>query len=113
MATGALRAWRLVLVVGLGLTLAGIAGFLDAPGETALLAVSLVGWMVLPALGLFYTGQQLPDARPLYWGGGVLSLLGAALFVTTLGPVGESVALVAYLLVALGQTAGILDAANR
>jgi len=113
MATGALRAWRLVLVVGLGLTLAGIAGFLGAPGETVLLAVSLVGWMVLPALGLFYTGQQLLDARPLYWGGGVLSILGAALFVATLGPVGESVTLIAYLLVGLGQTAGILDAARR
>jgi hypothetical protein len=41
MDTGALRAWRIVLVVGLGVTLAGILGFwLDEPLP---LVLSLVG----------------------------------------------------------------------
>lgn len=113
MSTGALRAWRLVLVVGLGLTLAGIAGFLGAPGESFLFGISLVGWMLLPALGLVYTGQQLPSGRLRYWGGGAASLLGAGLFLATLGPLDDQFGLAAYLLVALGQTVGILDAAAR
>lgn len=112
MADGALRAWRLVLVVGLGLTLAGIGGFLDAPGGSVLLLVSLVGWMVLPALGLLYTGLELPDARFIYWGGGVLSLAGAVLFLAALGPLPETGSVVAYAFVGIGQTGGIVDASR-
>jgi len=111
--TGALRAWRVVLVVGLGLTLAGLAGFLVDTGETALFLVSLVGWMVLPAGGLVYTGLELPAARFVYVGGAALSLLGAGAFVLSLaGPNGTAAAL-GFVLVALGQTAGILDAVRR
>jgi hypothetical protein len=111
MARGALRAWRLVLVVGLGLTVAGIAGFLVS--NDALLATSLVGWMVLPALGLAYTGRELPAARTVYLGGALLSLAGAGLFVGTLAGLADSLASPAFALVAAGQTAGIVDASRR
>lgn len=111
MATGALRAWRLVLVVGLGLTLAGIAGFLGVPGDTGLLATSLVGWMLLPAAGLVYTGWLMPERGAVYYAGGMLAVLGAVLYVVALLDDGNgTVELVALALVAVGQTAGMLAA---
>lgn len=111
---GALRAWRTVLVVGLGLTLSGIAGFLVPTGATALHAVSLVGWMLLPAAGLAYTGQEIPAARLTYIGGAVLCLVGAASYVLALGTLESDVgSLAGITLVAIGQTAGIVDASRR
>jgi len=111
--TGALRAWRVVLVVGLGLTLAGLAGFLVDADGTALFLVSLVGWMVLPAGGLVYTGLELPAARGIYVGGAALSLLGAGAFILSLAGQNGSIAALGFALVAIGQTAGILDAVWR
>lgn len=111
--TGALRAWRVVLVGGLGLTLAGVAGFLVDTGATALWLVSLVGWMVLPAGGLVYTGLELPAARLVYVGGAVLSFCGAGVFVLSLAGPNGGVAALGFALVGLGQTAGILDAVRR
>ncbi|MEF8902139.1 MAG: hypothetical protein V5A25_13105, partial [Halovenus sp.] len=61
--TGALRAWRVVLVGGLGLTLAGLAGFLVDTGETALWLVGLVFFFFVTACCVFYTGLELPAAR--------------------------------------------------
>jgi hypothetical protein len=113
MATGALRIWRSVLVVGLVLTLAGLAGFLGPAFEDLLHAVSLVGWMILPALGLAYTGRELPAARLQYVGGAALSLAGAALYLGTLAGLAESLAALAIALVGVGQTVGIVDAARR
>jgi hypothetical protein len=113
MAEGALRAWRLVLVVGLGLTLSGIAGFVIESGGTALHATSLVGWMVLPALGLAYTARELPAARTVYLGGAVLSLAGSGLFLAGLGAGSDPLAGLGFALVGLGQTAGIVDASTR
>lgn len=113
METGALRAWRLVLVVGLGVTLAGIAGFLVPAAETPLLATSLLGWMLLPAAGLVYTGRELPEARPVYYAGAGLSLVGTVLYAATLAGIDGGLALVALALVGVGQTAGIVEASLR
>jgi hypothetical protein len=113
MADGALRAWRLVLVVGLAVTLAGVAGFLVAAFETPLLALSIVGWMLLPAAGLAYTGMELPEARLVYYGGTVLSVAGAALYAVTLTDVNGVVTAVSIALVGIGQTAGIVEASLR
>ena len=76
---GALRAWRAVLVAGLGLTLAGVAGFVGPGSGPTLLAVSLVGWMVLPAVGLAYTARELPDAVFVYAGGAAAAATASAL----------------------------------
>lgn len=112
---GALRAWRIVLVIGLGLTLAGLTGFLVDGGGTPLFLVSLVGWMLLPAGGLVYTGFELPStaARIIYIGGAALSVLGALLFVLSLMGENGTIAAVGFVLVGLGQTIGILDAVRR
>ena len=108
MAEGALRAWRLVLVVGLAVTVAGIAGFLSAPGEDLLLGTSIVGWMVLPAAGLAYTGREMPESAAVYYGGGALSVVGAVVYVAALAAFGGAAELAGIALVGLGQTAGML-----
>jgi hypothetical protein len=109
MSRGALRGWRLVLVAGLVVTLAGVAGFLGAPGEDALLGTSIVGWMLLPAAGLLYTGREMPESETVYYAGGMLSVLGAALYVVSLAvEPGGPVDLAAIALVGAGQTAGML-----
>jgi hypothetical protein len=110
---GALRAWRLVLVAGFAITIAGVGGFAFSSLDTVLHATSLVGWMVLPAVGLAYTARELPDSVLVYAGGGALSVLGAVLFLGTFVGLGELIAAAAFALVALGQTAGIVDAARR
>lgn len=109
---GALAGWRAVMVVGLGLTIAGIGGFvLDTEW---LLALSLVGWMALPAAGLGYTGLELPAARRQYFGGAILTLLGAGLYLASLAGFGDqSFALGAIAFVGVGQTIGIVDGTLR
>ncbi|WP_436935576.1 hypothetical protein [Halovenus marina] len=113
LSAGALRAWRVVLLVGFGLTLAGIAGFLVDTFETALLATSLFGWMVLPAGGLAYTALELPEARLVYGGGALVSVLGACVFAVALVWTIDPGLVAGLALVAVGQTAGIVDAARR
>lgn len=110
---GALRAWRAVLVAGLGLTVVGVVGFVGPGSGTVPLGVSLVGWMVLPAVGLAYTARELPDAALVYAGGAAAALLGAAVFVWTLASTGDPVVWPSFGLVAVGHTAGIVDAARR
>ena len=111
MKSGALAGWRAVMVVGLGLTLAGIGGFLL--GSTPLLATSLVGWMVLPVAGLVYTGRLCTAAAWLYVGSAAVATVGAVVYVG--GMVGGSAAavLVGIVLVGIGQTIGIVDAVLR
>lgn len=110
---GALRAWRAVLVAGLGLTLVGVAGFVGPVAGPLPRGVSLVGWMVLPAGGLAYTARALPEAALVYAGGAAVSLLGSGLFVWTLVSAGAPAVWPSVGLVAAGHTAGIVDAARR
>lgn len=109
---GALRAWRAVLVAGLAITLAGVAGFVGPVAGPTLLGVSLVGWMLLPAAGLAYTARAIPDAAVVYAGGAAVSAVGAAVFVWTLSAGAPAVG-PAFGLVAVGHTVGIVDAARR
>jgi len=114
MSTGALAGWRAVMVVGLGVTLTGVAGFVVE--STALLATSLVGWMLLPAAGLAYTGRLLDDAASLYYGTAALGGLGAIVYLLSLVGYGESIGFVGLgglALVGIGQTVGIVDAVVR
>lgn len=107
---GALRIWRTVLVVGLGVTLAGLAGLLASVSD--LQAVSLVGWMLLPTVGLAATGRLLPDGEFLYYGGAAVGLLGTGLYLAALADVAD-LALPAIGAVGVGQTMGILEASLR
>lgn len=112
---GVLRVWRTVILLGVPVTLSGVAGLLVRPGATALLAVSLVGWMVLPALALGRTAPMLPSetsGRIATVGGG-LSLFGAVLYAGGWFLSTPTVVLAALACVGLGQTAGIADAVYR
>jgi hypothetical protein len=113
-----LRAWLAVIVVGLGITLVGTYALATGGSET-LLRATVFGWMLVPALALVYTGRVLPadEAPTVYTAGGVLSALGAVVFLdaTLAGPLstllsGVDPTLVALTLVGVGQTAGIVNA---
>lgn len=114
MSTGALRSWRTVLVAGLPVTLAGLAGFLVTAFETALWGISLVGWMLLPAAGLVDTARRLPEAKVVYNSAAALSALGALVAAVAIALGGEALLLGAIgLVVVVGQTASIVDASRR
>lgn len=113
MREGVLYAWWLVIVAGVPFTLAGLAGLALGAFAQPLLTTAVVGWMLLPAIGLLYTGRRVPagEAPLAYTGGGALSLLGAVVYLAGLFVGGGSTALLAGLaLVGLGQTAGIIAA---
>ncbi|MFW6321270.1 MAG: hypothetical protein ACOC0Z_05420, partial [Halohasta sp.] len=109
MSTGALAGWRAVMVVGLAVTLAGVAGFFF--DSTPLLTTSLVGWMILPAVGLADTGRRLDEAAGVYYGSAAVGGLGAVVYLLSFVSVGSGLAGLA--LVGIGQTVGIVDAVVR
>ncbi|MXR52485.1 hypothetical protein GRX03_12820 [Halovenus sp. WSH3] len=113
MSDGAFRAWRLVMVVGIPVTLAGLAGFFVPEFDRLLFSVSLVGWMVLPAGGLAYTGREVAPARRLYFLTAGLSALGAVVATGGLLAGEQGVLLVGIAFVGVGQTVGIADASYR
>lgn len=113
MSEGAFRAWRAVMVIGLPVTLAGLAGFFVSGPDQLLFSLSLVGWMLLPAAGLAYTAGELPAARLLYLGTAALSASGAAVAVGGLVIPDEQLLLTGIALVGIGQTIGIADASYR
>ena len=106
MREGALLVWRRVIVVGFVFTVAGAAGLVLS--DRRLLWVAVVGWMLLPAAGLWDTGRR--GARPAraYLAGGACSALGTVVYV--LGPNGSAATLAGLALVGVGQTAGIVAA---
>lgn len=113
LSTGVFRAWRAVMVVGLPVTLAGLAGFLLAGPARLLHSTSLVGWMLLPAAGLAATARELPAARLLYLSAAALSASGAAVAVGGLALSDDRLLFAGIALVGLGQTIGIADASYR
>lgn len=118
MADGVLRAWRLVILTGVPVTLAGLLGLVFELGTMPLL-VSLVGWMLLPVPALWYTGTVSGAAgdraaEVVNRVAAVCSLAGTVVYGYSLlggGPLG--VALGGIALVGVGQTVGIVDAVQR
>jgi len=115
MATGVLRAWKLVIVAGTPATLAGGAGFLLRGGDAglpadALLAVSLFGWALLPAAGFAYTAPRVEAGARIYAVGVACCVAGAVAVAVAPSATWTAVGLA---VVGLGQTAGILDATLR
>lgn len=110
-----LSAWRGVLAAGLVVTLAGTAGLALDPTQSALVAVSLYGWMVLPGLAYVRTGRLVTatPARQIYIAAAGASLGGTILYaIGHLGGLEPPVTTFAGLVViGLGQTAGIVTAA--
>ena len=113
MGEGALRAWRAVMILGLPVTAAGFAGFFVSSGATALFSVSLVGWMLLPAAGLAYTAGEIPDARLIYAGSALISVLGAVGTLAFIAGMDDLFAVAGIALVAIGHTVGIAEASIR
>ncbi|ELZ41522.1 hypothetical protein C463_12612 [Halorubrum californiense DSM 19288] len=121
MATGVLRAWKLAILAGTPVTLAGVAGFLarDGTGVAAafptplpadsLLAVAFYGWMLLPAPALVYTGLRDPAVprSTVHHVAAACSVAGAAVAALAGSPTGTVWGIA---LVGTGQTAGILAA---
>ena len=115
MASGVLRAWKLVIVAGTPVTLAGVAGFLllgsDAgTASTAFLALSLYGWALLPAAGFAYTARRVEAGALIYAVGVVCCVAGAIAVAAAPSPTWTALGLA---VVGVGQTAGILDATLR
>ncbi|PAU85549.1 hypothetical protein CK500_02455 [Halorubrum salipaludis] len=115
MASGVLRTWKLVIAAGTPVTLAGVAGFLALGGSldvppTALLAVSLYGWALLPAAGFVATRGRVESGTRIYDLGAGCCVAGAV--GVALAPSAAWTA-VALAVVGAGQTAGILDATLR
>jgi hypothetical protein len=107
MRAGALLVWWRLVVAGVALTVAGAVGLVVV--AEWLLWVAVVGWMLLPAAGLWDTGSRGASPARAYLAGGALSGLGAVVYI--LGPTVGSVATVSGLALAgLGQTAGIVAA---
>lgn len=112
MREGVLLAWKVVLLVGLGFTLLGTVTLLLAPDATVLLRATVLGWMLVPAAGLAYTGRHVAaDRAPwVYTAGAGVSVVGAVAY--ALAPVlpASDLAVAGLALVGAGQTAGIVNA---
>ncbi|WP_267640762.1 hypothetical protein [Haloarchaeobius amylolyticus] len=110
MQAGVLLAWKTVLVVGTALNLLGTVALFADPVNTTLAAVTVVGWMLVPAAGYVYTGLHVDRQPQVYLAGAGLSLLGAILYLAPAVAGGIDTALPGFALVGIGQTAGILAA---
>jgi hypothetical protein len=114
MRSGVLYAWQLVLVVGLGFTLAGTAALAVGRPDADLVAVMLSSWMLVPAAAFVYTARHVTEAPVLYRVAALLSVLGWLVYFG--GPLlahGGTAALAGLTLVNVGQTAGIANAVFR
>ncbi|GAA0727188.1 hypothetical protein J2744_002427 [Halorubrum trapanicum] len=119
MATGVLRAWKLVILAGTPVTLAGVAGLLARDGTVpalaaavpadALLAVAFYGWMLLPAPAFVYTGLRDPEVprSTVHHAAAACSVAGAVVAALAASATGVVTGVA---LVGIGQTAGILAA---
>lgn len=111
MRTGVMRAWKLVIGGGLVITLVGTAGLAAPSLPPRLLAITVVGWMLVPGIGLAYTGRHVDEAPTVYTAGAACSLVAAAIYLggplVIDGPLARLAGLVA---VNVGQTAGIVTA---
>ncbi|WP_281195032.1 hypothetical protein [Halorubrum sp. F4] len=112
MGSGALRVWKLVILAGTPVTLAGVAGFLALDGAIALpagplLSIALYGWILLPAVGLADTGRRVERAARAYDVSAACCVVGAGGVAVAPSPTTTAAALG---VVGVGQTVGIVAA---
>jgi len=108
-----LQIWQRVLLVGLVATVAGTIDMAVDPTSDPVALVTLLVWMVVPAVAYFLTGRAVETRtyRQVYVAGGALSLLGALVYaLEPAGVAGESAVVAGLALVGVGQTAGIVTA---
>jgi hypothetical protein len=110
MRAGILLAWKRVLVAGLVVTLVGTAGLLATPPAETLLTATVIGWMLVPAAGLVYTGRHIDRHPRVYTIGGAASVLGAVAYAGGVAGAVTALVLAGLTLANVGQTAGIVAA---
>lgn len=119
MREGVLRAWRTVILVGIPITLAGTVGLLTASAAAAspLVAVSVVGWTILPVPAFVSTARaSTGTARTVNYAAGALSVVGAVVYLAALlagQPTHATARIAGLAVVGVGQTVGIADAVVR
>ena len=113
MRTGTLRVWWRIIAVGFVVTLLGAIGFRIGTGRRPLQALALFGWMVLPAVGFVDIARRKTEPAWIYLGAAVVSLLGAVVYAGGFLVAPPSMSIVGLVLVGLGQTVAIADAAFR
>ncbi len=115
MREGVLLVWKVVILIGLAFTLLGTAVLFAAPESTALLRVTVLGWMLVPAAGLTYTGRSVAhETAPwIYTAGAGLSVAGAVAYLAAPLLSTDAFAVAGLVLVNAGQTAGIANAVYR
>lgn len=101
MREGVLKVWLGVLLAGWGITLAGLIGFYVSTYSYILHWMSLLGWMLIPSIGLLYTGYRADDI--IYYLSSLINLIGVGLTVVLSPSIGV-------LVVAVGQTVGMSKA---
>lgn len=109
MTENVLRVWRTVILVGAIITAAGTAALFVDPRPSAVLAGTVTGWLVIPAVALVLTGRRVDRLPWAYIGGGALSLLGAVVYVLSLS-VAPALQTPALAVAGVGQTVGIVAA---
>jgi hypothetical protein len=112
MRSGVLYAWKLVLVVGAGFTLAGTVALARGATDANLVVIMLAAWMLVPSAAFVYTARHVAgDTAPVvYRLAAALSVAGwLAYFGGPLLAI-DAAALVGLSLVNVGQTAGIVNA---
>jgi hypothetical protein len=111
MRTGVLYAWRLVLLVGLGVTLAGTAALALGRPDAGVVVVMLSAWMLVPAAAFVYTARHVVEAPVVYRVAAAFSVCGwIVYFGSPLLAAGGTATIVGLTLVNVGQTAGIANA---
>jgi hypothetical protein len=56
--------------------LGGIVGLLYSPLRDPFLTTTILGWMVVPGIGLYYTGKRVSTGQRAYTAGAALSVIG-------------------------------------
>ena len=113
MASGVLRAWRAVIVAGTPFAVAGLAGFALSNPPTALFALALGGWMLLPAAGFGYTARDLSAGAWVYAAAAAGCPIGAGLYAYGAVTGSGTMQAAGIAVVGVAQTAGIVDAVIR
>ncbi|MFB6224280.1 MAG: hypothetical protein ABEH86_11485 [Haloarcula sp.] len=113
MDAGVLRVWRDILLVGLILTVGGIVGLLVIQVREPFLTTTILGWMVVPGIGLYYTGKRVSTASRVYTAAAALSAIGAIIYAGALFPPIETALIAAVGVTLVGQTVGIAQAVRQ
>lgn len=110
MTDGVLLAWRRVVLVGVVLTSMGVLGLLLDPISEPLLIGTVLGWLIVPAAALAYTGRRVDRYPMAYLAGAALSVLGAVGYALSLATGGPALQTASLAVAGVGQTAGIVAA---